>query len=137
MIKTNSNREIRTIVAWVMGITTSVLIIGLLMIPPVIGLADSGDFGRVLGVTGLSVLNPQQTYEQLYFNYAHQQYGYGGYTLGGYVSTHVILVAVAGLIGRAVNGEVFDIRILGLTYSVFFVWAVTLLVRNAENRTLL
>jgi hypothetical protein len=116
-----------------MGITTSVLIIGLLMIPPVIGLADSGDFGRVLGVTGLSVLNPQQTYEQLYFNYAHQQYGYGGYTLGGYVSTHVILVAVAGLIGRAVNGEVFDIRILGLTYSVFFVWAVTLLVRNAPE----
>ncbi|QMV42204.1 glycan biosynthesis hexose transferase WsfD [Cohnella cholangitidis] len=133
MIKTNSNREIRKIVAWVMGITTSVLIIGLLMVPPVIGLADSGDFGRVLGVTGLSVLNPQQTYEQLYFNYAHQQYGYGGYTLGGYVSTHVILVAIAGLIGRVVNGEVFDIRILGLTYSVFFVGAVALLVRNAPE----
>nr|WP_239618959.1 hypothetical protein [Cohnella mopanensis] len=103
------------------------------MIPPVIGMADSGDFGRVLGVTGLAVLDPHQSYEQLYFNYAHQKYGYGGYQLGGYVSTHVILVAIAGWIGRIVNSEVFDIRILGLTYSVFFVWALTLLVRNAPE----
>ncbi|TFE24162.1 hypothetical protein [Cohnella luojiensis] len=124
-------KDIRLSLAWITGIAVSMLIIGLIMVSPVIGLADSGDFGRVLSVTGLAVLNPNESYENHYFNYAHQHFGYGGYTLGGYISTHVILVAIAGLIGRVINGEVFDIRVLGVCYSMFFVWAVALLVRNA------
>ncbi|WP_256762241.1 hypothetical protein [Cohnella sp. WQ 127256] len=133
MLKDQEARDIRKIIAWGTGIVASALIIGVIIISPVIGLADSGDFGRVLGVTGLAVLDPKQSYDELYFNYAHQHFGYGGYSLGGYISTHVILVAVAGLIGRVINGEVFDIRVLGVCYSVLFVWAITLLVRNAPE----
>lgn len=133
MLKNQSAKDIRKIIAWITGIVTALLIIFLIMISPVIGLADSGDFGRVLGVTGLTVLNPNESYEDQYFNYAHQYFGYGGYKLGGYISTHVILVAVAGLIGRVINGEIFDIRVLGVCYSIFFVWAITLMVRNAPE----
>jgi hypothetical protein len=133
MFKNRVEGDIRKSIAVITGIAVSVLIIALIMISPVIGLADSGDFGRVFGVTGLKVLDPQQSYEELYFNYAHQKFGYGGYALGGYVSTHVILVAVAGWIGRVFNGEVFDIRILGVCYSVLYVWAITLLVRHSPE----
>jgi hypothetical protein len=126
-------KDIRKIIALSFGIAAAVLILYLIMIPSVVGVADSGDFGRVLGVTGLSVLNPNETYDQRYFHYAHQYFGYGGYTTGGYISTHVILVAVAGLIGRVINGEVFDIRVLGVCYSLLFIGAITLLVRNSPQ----
>jgi hypothetical protein len=127
----NGGKDFRRIIAWIAGLVAGILIISLIMISPVIGIADSGDFGRVLGVSGLTALNPNQPYDEQYFHYAHQHYGYGEYSLGGYISTHVILVALAGLIGRILNGEMFDIRVLGACYSVLFVGAITLMVRNA------
>ncbi|BBI30623.1 glycan biosynthesis hexose transferase WsfD [Cohnella abietis] len=133
MNNTDARKDIRKMIGWITGGAAAALIIALIMVSPVIGIADSGDFGRVLGITGLKVLNPSETYEQLYFNYAHQNFGYGGFTVGGYVSTHIILVALAGLLGRIINGEVFDIRVLGVCYSVFFIWALVLMVRNAPK----
>jgi len=133
MFRERTKRDVRIVAAWIAGIAAGALAIGLIMIPPVIGVADNGDFGRVLSVSGLSVLHPEQTYEQLYFNYAHQQFGYGGFRMGGYVSTHVILVAVAGLIGRILNGEIFDIRVLGACYTVLYAGAIALLVRYAPK----
>ncbi|RKP45471.1 hypothetical protein D7Z26_25780 [Cohnella endophytica] len=127
------NADSRSVVAWVTGVVASILILCLIMVSPVVGLADSGDFGRVLGGSGLAVLHPQETYEQLYFNYAHQYFGYGGFMLGGYVSSHVLLVALAGGIGRILNGDAFDIRVLGVVYSVLFVWALVLLVSHAPR----
>jgi hypothetical protein len=126
-------KDIRKITALLFGTAAAVLILCIIMVPSVVGVADSGDFARVLGVTGLKVLNPNETYDQRYFHYAHQHFGYGGYTTGGYISTHVILVAIAGLIGRVINGEVFDIRVLGVCYSLLFIGAITLLVRNAPQ----
>jgi hypothetical protein len=133
MFRLLKNADCRTVVAWVTGVVASVLIICLTMVSPVVGLADSGDFGRVLGGSGLAVLHPQETYEQLYFKYAHQHFGYGGFTLGGYVSSHVLLVALAGGIGRILNGDAFDIRVLGVVYSILFVWALVLLVSHAPK----
>ncbi len=60
-------KDIRKSVAWIAGLTAGVLIVCLIMVSPVIGLADSGDFGRVLGVTGLTVFNPNESHEQRYF----------------------------------------------------------------------
>jgi len=133
MIRDRVGRDILIWMAWLAGIAAGALLVGLIMIPPVIGLADSGDFGRVLGVSGLRVLHPDQSYEALYFKYAHQHFGYGGYTLGGYVSTHVVFVAVAGWIGRLVDGATFDIRVLGGLYAAAYIWAVVLFVRYAPR----
>jgi len=133
MIRDRAGRDIRVLIAWLAGIAAGALAVGLIMIPPVIGLADSGDFGRVLGVSGLRVLHPDQSYEELYFNYAHQYFGYGGYTLGGYVSTHVVFVAIAGWIGRLLDGDVFDIRVLGACYAAAYIWAVVLFVRHSPK----
>ncbi|MFC4600496.1 hypothetical protein [Cohnella hongkongensis] len=133
MFSNRNGRDIRVRVAVFAGIAAGMLLIGLIMIPPVIGLADSGDFGRVLGVSGLRVLHPEQSYEELYFNYAHSYFGYGDFTLGGYVSTHVLFVAAAGWIGRLIDGSVFDIRILGACYAAFYIWAIALFVRHSPR----
>ncbi|XID91752.1 hypothetical protein ACF3MZ_25160 [Paenibacillaceae bacterium WGS1546] len=126
-------RNIRNIAAWTAGIAALALVVGLIVVPPFVGMADSGDFGRVLSTSGLKVLHPASSYEELYFNYAQRQFGYGGYALGGYVSTHVALVAIAGWIGRAIDGEIFDVRILGALYTAMFAFAVALLVKHAPS----
>jgi hypothetical protein len=126
-------RDSRILVAGATGIAAVVLIVSLIMIPTVIGVADSGDFGRVFGVTGLTQIDPKAPFDVLYFRYAHQDFSYGGYLSGGYVSTHVILVAIAGLIGRVFNTDVFDIRVLGSSYGILFVWVLVLLVKNSPK----
>lgn len=131
MLKIRDDR--RKIIAWMTVIGASLLVFLLIMRDPIVGMADSGDFGRVLGVTGLAKLNHNGSYDELYFLYAHQYFGYGGYSSGGYFSTHVILVAAAGFIGKLFNSDTFDIRVLGVCYSLLFIGAIALLVRNAPQ----
>ncbi|WEK54256.1 MAG: hypothetical protein P0Y55_17175 [Candidatus Cohnella colombiensis] len=119
--------------AWFVGMATIAFVVGLIMIPPILGVADSGDFSRVLGGAGLTHLDPQESYASRYFGYTHQYFGYGGYSFGGYFSTHVILVAIAGWIGRLWNGQLFDIRILGVCYTLLFAGAITLLIRYSPR----
>ncbi|MCC3377020.1 hypothetical protein [Cohnella sp. REN36] len=124
-------RDIRYGLSWLAVAAGAVLLVYLLMIPPVVGVADNGDFIRVMGAAGIAYPDPQESYADRYFGYAHREFGYGGYTSGGYVSTHVVLVAIAGWIGRLFNSRVFDIRVLGACYSILMLAAVGLLVRHA------
>ncbi len=130
-------RDIRTIVAWIAAIGLAVLIVWLLMIPPVLGLADSGDFARVMGGAGIAPLDPNETYDDRYFGFSHTYYGYGSYMLGGYFSTHVLLVAIAGWVGRIVSLDHFDMRVLGFCYAALYIWAMVRLIRYSpmlDNR---
>lgn len=116
-------------IAGIAAIVALVLICGLIMVPPVTGLADSGDFFRVFGGAGLQPLNPHETDTARYFGYAHQYYGYAMYSFGAYVSTHVVFLAIAGALGRLFDSGVFDIRVLGACYAVCYIWALVLLIR--------
>jgi hypothetical protein len=124
-------QDFRRPIAWICVLAAAGLIICLLMIPPVIGMADNGDFARVMSVSGIAPLDPGEAYEDRYFAYFHSQYAYGSFTPGGYVSTHVLLVAVSGLVSRIFNGQTYDIRFLGAFYLLFFLTALFLLVRFA------
>lgn len=126
-------RDIRTIVAWTAGIGSALLIIALIMIPPVLGLADSGDYSRVLVGAGIAPLDPDESYHDRYFGFSHQYYGYGGYMLGGYFSTHVLLVLIAGLIGRIVSLDHFDMRVLGCCYAALYIWAIVLIIKSSPS----
>jgi hypothetical protein len=122
-------KDVRLLMAWIVVIATAGLVIYLLMIPPVTGLADSGDFGRLMRITGFQYIQPNESYADRYFGYAHQHYAYGGYWGAGYVSTQVLLLAVTGWIARLFNGQVFDIRWLGAVYALLFMTAIFLFVR--------
>ncbi|MBB6674883.1 hypothetical protein H7C19_29815 [Cohnella nanjingensis] len=119
--------------AWLTVAIGAVLLIYLLMVPPVLGVADNGDFNRVMGASGIAYTDPHESYADRYFGYAHREYGYGNFTSGGYVSTHVLLVALAGGIGRILDPHVFDIRVLGACYVVLTLAAFALLVRHAPS----
>lgn len=132
MIKRWSNIEDwRKPVAWFIGIAGAALLVWLLMFPPVLGVADNGDFNRVMGASGIAPLNAKETYEDRYFAFSHTRFGYGDFHSGGYVSTHVVLVAAVGLLARVFNGHSFDIRWLGAAYIGLFLTAAALLVRYA------
>ncbi|WP_027086740.1 DUF3488 domain-containing protein [Cohnella panacarvi] len=126
-------RDVRTIAAWIAAVGSAVLILWLLMIPPVLGLADSGDFARVMVGAGIAPLDPNESYDGRYFGFSHQYYGYGDYMLGGYFSTHVLLVAIAGWLGRIVSLDHFDMRVLGCCYAALYIWAIVLLIRSSPK----
>ncbi|MFD0674872.1 hypothetical protein [Cohnella sp. GCM10027633] len=127
------SRDIRATIAWIVGIGSAICIVALIMIPPVLGVADSGDYARVLVGAGIAPLDPGESYHDRYFGYAHRLFGYGGYMFGGYFSTHVLLVIVAGWIGRIFSTEHFDIRVLGACYTALYVWAVMLLIKHTPK----
>lgn len=131
--KTRKSPESRMIAAWIALGAAAAIIAYLLFVPPVIGVADNGDFNRVMGASGIAYADPKESYADRYFGYAHQLYRYGGFTSGGYVSTHVLLVAIAGGIGRLVNPHTFDIRVLGFCYMSLLLTALWLLVRYAPT----
>lgn len=126
-------RDIRTIVAWTAGICSVILIIALMMLPPMLGLADNGDYARVLVGAGIAPLDPNESYHDRYFGYSHQYYGYGGYKLGGYFSTHVLIVMIAGWLGRIVSADHFDMRVLGCCYAALYISAIVLLIRSTPK----
>jgi hypothetical protein len=122
-------KDIRYDVACLTVLTALGLAVYLLMVPPVLGIADNGDFGRVMGITGLDHLDLNESFEERYFGYAHQHFAFGDFWGAGYVSSHVLLVAVTGLAARIVNNHVFDIRWLGAAYLILFLTALALFVR--------
>jgi hypothetical protein len=126
-------KDIRVLFAWIAAIAAGGLAVYLLMIPPVPGIADNGDFARLMRITGFKYMDPHEPYAERYFAYAHQQYRYGGYWGAGYVSTQVLLLAVTGWIARIFNGRLFDIRWLGAVYTLLFMSAVYLFVRYSPR----
>lgn len=123
--------DIRKLVSWLGVIAAGGLIIYLIMIPPVIGVADNGDFNRVIGISGISPFDKMEPYDERYFAFAHTIWAYGGYTHGGYVSTHVLLVAVSGWISHLFNWYHYDIRFIGACYTALFLLALALFVRHS------
>lgn len=126
-------RDIRKPIAWLGSLAAGVLIVSLIMVSPFIGLADNGDFARVMGASGIAPLHPNEPYAERYFAYSHATYAYGSYSRGGYVSTHVLLVTLSGWISRLFNGHTYDIRFLGAIYLALMMAALALFTRHAPT----
>ncbi len=107
----------------------------ILMLRPVIGVADNGDFGRIMGSTGLYYI--PSGFDERYFGYVNREYGVGipipfG---GGYFSTEIFIVALAVLLSQSVfPSGIFDIRYLGFLYLVVFVAAIFLIVLGIRKK---
>lgn len=123
--------DVRWHIAWIAVAVAAAIMVYLLWVPPVIGVADNGDFNRVMGAAGIAYADQQESYAARYFGFAHQYYKYGGFSTGGYVSTHVLLVTLAGGIGRLIDSRLFDIRVLGALYIALALSAIWLIVRYA------
>ena len=94
-----------------------------LMAPPVPGIADNGDFAKMLGRYRLS--------SGVAFEYANTKLHFAGKYLyhSGYESSEVLLIAPAVAIGKAISRDgSFDLRAMGAVHAALFLLAVFLVV---------
>jgi hypothetical protein len=95
----------------------------LLLVGPILGVADNGDFLRIMGSVGLSYMDPSEPFQERYYNFMHKQFAMSKPGIGGYISSEVIVVFLATLVGRLYNWHLFDIRFLGALYSILLLGA--------------
>ena len=96
-----------------------------IFVPPVVGLADNGDFARVMDPTGISYRGPADEY---YFRYLALRYASGAPRSRGHYSSEIPIAAAARVEAAAfLPRGVFDIRSLGAIHLVLLLGAFALL----------
>ncbi|MDR0270573.1 hypothetical protein [Paenibacillus sp.] len=124
-------------VEW-LAVLAGICIIGyILFAKPFIGVADNGDFLRVMGTAGLNYGVPTDSYSDRFFGYAHQYFAYDRFFQLQYISTQIIVVAVARLIGYIIHPSSFDIRVLGAIYSLLLLATTYVIVRHNKYKSIL
>ncbi|CAH1059754.1 hypothetical protein [Paenibacillus pseudetheri] len=110
------------------------LIIYLLFVGPFIGVADNGDFLRMMNTIGLNYYDTAASYTDQFFNFSHSRFAYENLFRGFYPSSQILLVLVPRLIGGLIHGSFFDVRLLGAVYGLLLLVATWLLVKyNARG----
>ncbi|MDH6372257.1 hypothetical protein M2444_004070 [Paenibacillus sp. PastF-3] len=110
------------------------LIIYLLFVRPFIGVADNGDFLRMMNTIGLNYYDTGASYEDQFFNFSHSRFAYENLFRGFYPSSQILIVLVPRLIGGLIHGSFFDVRLLGAVYGLLLLVATWLLVKyNARG----
>jgi len=103
----------------------SLIFLFLLFIQPLVGIADNGDFIRIMRSVGLSYSDITEGYKDKYFGYIHSQYSQHALNIGGYISSEIIVVFIATVIARIFSTHpVFDIRFLAMVYAIIFLFAM-------------
>lgn len=118
---------------WLFVAAAGVVAIVLLFAGPFIGVADNGDFLRIMGTAGLNYYDAGESYEDRFFGYAHALFAYDDFLRSFYPSTQILLVVLARFIGVLTNGDAFDIRVLGAIYTALLLAAGFLVIRALKT----
>lgn len=98
----------------------------MLYVKPIIGMADSGDFGRIMGATGLGWISEEP--DERHFDYIITTYSMHNvplWNLETYPSSQVLLVKTATFINKLLGFKtVFDIRVLSFLYVIIFLTSI-------------
>lgn len=100
-----------------------------LFVPPYVGMADNGDYFRVLYSNGLYFNNPD--YDSLYLGYFNKGFGIfqyfneNGATL---TTSQSLLIRLSVWVNQWFDKQVFDIRVQGALLTLLYTVAVYLLV---------
>jgi hypothetical protein len=97
-----------------------------LVVPPIVGLADNGDFGRILGPLGLRFTVENR--EEIFWNHVHRTYRLTEpYWHPGYYSTETAFAWVALAVSKWTSrAGTFDIRLLGSLHAGILLVAIRL-----------
>lgn len=120
------------------AVLAGILIIGAVLWKPVfIGVADNGDFLRIMNTVGLNYLDPLEAPEARFFNYSHQYFAYDVPFRGLYPSSQTVLLLFVRLVAALANNSYFNIRILGFIYALLMLATLWLLVKyNKRGSTM-
>lgn len=105
-----------------------------ILVPPIVGLSDNGDYPRVAGQFGLVQDTPVEAEKR--FVYFHRRYIEDRKNVwnSGFVTSEVAPVAVALHTSKLfTEGRIFDIRWLGVTHLLLFLTAVWMILRSSRQ----
>ena len=111
------------------ALMVSIITVIALFVPPYIGMADNGDYFRILYSNGLYFNAPD--YDSLYLGYFNKQFGIfqyfneNGATL---FSSQSLLIRLCIWINQWFNPQVFDIRVQAALLTLLYAVAVYLMV---------
>ncbi|MFD0590135.1 hypothetical protein ACFQZE_19310 [Paenibacillus sp. GCM10027627] len=94
-----------------------------------VGVADNGDFLRIMGTAGLNYGNAAESFEERFFSYSHSRFAYDSFFRGFYLSSQIALVVAARFVGKLLNSEYFDIRVVGVFYTLLHLAAGYLIIK--------
>lgn len=125
----------RPVVEWVTVCFLAVVLIAQLLITPVLGLANNGDFERIMTWGGLK-LPAGIVGDAQYFGFFNRVYEIGAAHLGGYVSSTILFLKVAVWINKAFHSaHEFDIRFLGALHIVTLLVSVWIVLSALRKRS--
>ncbi|WP_379130592.1 hypothetical protein [Paenibacillus sp. sgz500958] len=110
-----------------------VIAVGLMFFTPFTGVADNGDFLRMMNTIGLNYYEAGEPYADRFFSYSHSRFAYDDLFTGFYPSSQIFLVLIPRLLGGLVHGSYFDIRMLGAVYILLLLAATWLVVKNTAR----
>ena len=99
-----------------------------LLLPPIVGLADNGDFSKVMRPAGLAYVEPEPA---RYFRWASSKFAFAAPRPDpdGYRTSETVLARSATAASGLVGASLFDIRALGALHA-----ALLLLVSRSALR---
>ncbi|WP_274365382.1 hypothetical protein [Paenibacillus thermotolerans] len=107
---------------------TAYILGAVLFARPIAGVADNGDFLRIMITLGLEYAE-KLSYNQKYFGYAIREFAMTAPAAGNYISTALpIAFAAKALNTIAYSRVIFDIRWLALLYSLLLIAGLRLLI---------
>ena len=113
----------RRAVALAVVLSTAAALFFQLMVPPIVGLSNNGDFEKIMGIVGLEY--PAGTSERgKHFHYATTRLAFGrrAWWPNGYRTSETLLVRLMMVPARAFGGgRYFDIRWIGGAHATLFV----------------
>jgi len=123
--------------SWIaaLAVVTALTLLALqLLVAPVAGLADNGDYQRVMGYAGFD--HSTDSYADRYFSFLRTQYRVlpVGSVRGGYLTSETALALVARFLSPAAwRGGLFDLRILAGVHMALFALALGMLLRACRE----
>ncbi|WP_040948902.1 hypothetical protein [Gorillibacterium massiliense] len=113
-----------------------VLLTGYLLFSrPFVGVADNGDFSRVMNMAGLTAYDQVEGKAEHFFHFSHSSFSYSAPFQGDYISSQLVLLLPLRLLAEAVNPGYFDIRWLGVGYVLLNLMALWLVLRQTHDRS--
>lgn len=121
---------------WAALLLVVLLVLAQLMSPPLLGVANNGDFERMMKWGGLEYVTPD--YDEKYFNWINREFRFvksPWHVWRGFGSTEAVFVKFSAIIGWLWLGDRFDLRILGCIHLLAFLAAFRLLMKGWRAST--
>jgi hypothetical protein len=97
---------------------------------PMIGIADNGDFGRVVSWVGIAPVNGENNSN---LEYVNRYFNYTKITPGQMLSTQILFLYGAKIINNLINVQYFDLKIYGIIQTIIFSAGLFFLLKNIKK----